>query len=111
MKFNKQILTVIFLGIAVSLSAYDAVGHRIIADIAYQNLSKKAQNQVDKVLGKKGSTECSPPMLAEMGLAKKQCPTVYRGISKTNLIVAGVATIIIPCAMAYAAIRFIEQTE
>ena len=40
--------------LTLSLSAYDAVGHRIIADIAYQNLTKKARTQVDKVLGKQG---------------------------------------------------------
>jgi hypothetical protein len=34
--------------------AYDAMGHRIIADIAYNNLSAKAKKQCDKVLGKNG---------------------------------------------------------
>ena len=54
MKINKYILTLCFLGLALSISAYDAVGHRIIAEIAYRNLTDKARNQVDKVLGKHG---------------------------------------------------------
>ena len=54
MKINKLLLTICFLGLTLSMSAYDAVGHRIIADIAYQNLTTKARTQVDKVLGKKG---------------------------------------------------------
>ena len=54
MKINKYILTLCFLGLALSISAYDAVGHRIIAEIAYRNLTDKARTQVDKVLGKHG---------------------------------------------------------
>jgi len=54
MKINKYILTLCFLGLALSISAYDAVGHRIIAEIAYRNLTDKARNQVDIVLGKHG---------------------------------------------------------
>jgi hypothetical protein len=54
MKINKQILTLCFLALTFSLSAYDAVGHRIVADIAYQNLTEKARAQADKVLGKHG---------------------------------------------------------
>lgn len=54
MKINKHFLTFCFLGITLSMSAYDAVGHRIVADIAYDNLTDKARAQVDKVLGKRG---------------------------------------------------------
>lgn len=54
MKINRKLLTLCFLGLTLTLSAYDAVGHRIVADIAYQNLTDKARKQVDKVLGKKG---------------------------------------------------------
>src|ERR1035437_10467868 len=54
MKINKHFLTFCFLGLTLSLSAYDAVGHRIIADIAYDNLTDKARTQVDKILGKRG---------------------------------------------------------
>ena len=54
MKINKQFLSLCLLAFTVSASAYDAVGHRIIADIAYDNLTDKARAQVDKVLGKKG---------------------------------------------------------
>ena len=54
MKIYKQILAFSFLCLSISLSAYDAVGHRIVADIAYQNLTNKALTQVDKVLGKHG---------------------------------------------------------
>ena len=54
MKINKLLLTIYFLGITLSIFAYDAVGHRIIADIAYHNLTDKARSQVDKVLGVRG---------------------------------------------------------
>ena len=54
MKINKLLLTICFLGITLSIFAYDAVGHRIIADIAYHNLTDKARSQVDKVLGVRG---------------------------------------------------------
>lgn len=54
MTFKKNIFTLSLLFITVFASAYDAVGHRIIADIAYQNLTKKAKKQCDKVLGVHG---------------------------------------------------------
>jgi hypothetical protein len=54
MKLNKQLLTFFLLLLTVSVSAYDAVGHRIIADIAYDNLTNKARAQVDKILGRGG---------------------------------------------------------
>ena len=54
MKINKLISIVCFLGLSLSLFAYDSVGHRIIADIAYNNLTGSARTQVDKVLGKRG---------------------------------------------------------
>jgi hypothetical protein len=54
MKLNKHVLTLCLLAITFSLSAYDAVGHRIVADIAYQNLTEKARIQLDNLLGKHG---------------------------------------------------------
>src|ERR1035437_610216 len=54
MKLNKQFFTLCLLAFTISASAYDAVGHRIIADIAYDNLTDKARTQVDKILGKRG---------------------------------------------------------
>jgi len=54
MNFKQNILAVIFSFITLSAVAYDAVGHRLIADIAYQNLTKPAQTAVDKILGEKG---------------------------------------------------------
>ena len=54
MKINKHFLTFCLLGLSLSLFAYDGVGHRIIADIAYDNLTAGARNQVDRVLGKRG---------------------------------------------------------
>jgi hypothetical protein len=54
MKLHKSILSLSFLWIAISATAYDAVGHRIVADIAYKNLTEKARIQVDEVLGKRG---------------------------------------------------------
>jgi hypothetical protein len=54
MKLNKQFLTLCLLALTFYVSAWDGVGHRIIADIAYDNLTEKARAQVDKVLGKRG---------------------------------------------------------
>jgi hypothetical protein len=54
MKFNKHILAICFLAVTFTASAYDAVGHRIVADIAYQNLTDNARKQLDDILGKRG---------------------------------------------------------
>ncbi len=54
MNINKFFIAFLFLGLSFLLSAYDAVGHRIVADIAYNNLTKTAQTQLDKILGKHG---------------------------------------------------------
>jgi len=54
MRIRKQFFTLCLLVFTISVSAYDAVGHRIIADIAYNNLTDKARSQVDKILGKRG---------------------------------------------------------
>ena len=43
MKLKKIIIALNLFLITFSVSAYDAIGHRIIADIAYQHLSKKAK--------------------------------------------------------------------
>jgi len=54
MKINRLILILLLVTISFSASAYDAVGHRIVADIAYQNLTEKARTQLDNILGKHG---------------------------------------------------------
>lgn len=54
MNYKKVFLLILISVISFSAVAYDAVGHRIIADIAYANLTKKAKKQCDKVLGKHG---------------------------------------------------------
>jgi len=54
MKIYKHFITLLFFVYSLSLLAYDAVGHRVIADIAYQNLNSKTRKQVDKVLGTHG---------------------------------------------------------
>jgi hypothetical protein len=54
MKLSKLFFSFSFLFLTLSMSAYDAVGHRIIADIAYQNLTENARTQLDKILGKHG---------------------------------------------------------
>ena len=54
MKFNKLFSALSLLLISTVSFAYDGVGHRIVADIAYNNLTDKARAQADKVLGKKG---------------------------------------------------------
>lgn len=54
----QQLKTILILSLVLVLSAntwaWDAVGHRIIGEIAYQNLTKKAKKQCDKVLGERG---------------------------------------------------------
>lgn len=47
-------LSILLLFATISTYAYDNVGHRIISEIAYRNISKKARKQTDKVLGLKG---------------------------------------------------------
>jgi len=54
MNFKNGVLILLLGAISVTALAYDAVGHRTIADIAYANLSKSAKKQCDKVLGKHG---------------------------------------------------------
>lgn len=54
MNFKKGFLLILISVFSFSAVAYDAVGHRIIADIAYNNLTAKAKKQCDKVLGKHG---------------------------------------------------------
>jgi hypothetical protein len=54
MNFKKGILLLLICVVSFSAVAYDAVGHRIISDIAYNNLTAKAKKQCDKVLGKHG---------------------------------------------------------
>lgn len=55
MKIFRQLSLLAFAAFTcVSAFAYDAVGHRIIADIAYQNLTPAARRQVDLVLGTRG---------------------------------------------------------
>jgi len=54
MKHYKQFFTLILFGLLFTLNAYDAIGHRVIADIAYKNLDCKTRHSVDKVLGKHG---------------------------------------------------------
>lgn len=54
MKFSKYLMSLVLMGLTVSASAYDAMGHRIVADIAYQNLTVKARTQLDRLLGTHG---------------------------------------------------------
>jgi hypothetical protein len=54
MKLNKYFLALGLLAITFTAFAYDAVGHRIVADIAYQNLTEKVRTQLDHLLGKHG---------------------------------------------------------
>ncbi|MDD2798574.1 MAG: S1/P1 nuclease [Bacteroidales bacterium] len=54
MKSIKSLFLIGLLLLSFSLSAYDGVGHRIVASIAYQNLTEKTRTQVDAVLGKRG---------------------------------------------------------
>lgn len=54
MKIRKLLLMVPMWAITLSALAYDAMGHRIISDIAYTHLTKKARKQCDAVLGTRG---------------------------------------------------------
>ena len=56
MKRIFSLLLVVFFVSAVSVPAFGwgQKGHRVIAQIAYDNLSKKARKAVDKTLGKQG---------------------------------------------------------
>lgn len=54
MNFKKNALILLLCVFSLYTLAYDALGHRIIADIAYRNLTAKAKKQCDKVLGKHG---------------------------------------------------------
>lgn len=54
MKTFKHILLIALLSASALSLAYDNVGHRIITDIAYQNISRKTRKATDKVLGTKG---------------------------------------------------------
>jgi hypothetical protein len=51
----KKITFLLFsITVVMNAMAYDATGHRIIADIAYHNLTTKAKLAVDRLLGKQG---------------------------------------------------------
>lgn len=51
--FSLVLVSLLLLS-TLTANAWDAVGHRIVAEIAYQNLTKKARKQVDAVLGTRG---------------------------------------------------------
>ncbi|MGC3978156.1 MAG: S1/P1 nuclease [Paludibacteraceae bacterium] len=52
---KKQLLVInILVCFASNIFAFDATGHRTIADIAYQNISTNTQKQIDNLLGKHG---------------------------------------------------------
>ena len=52
----KFLLLVFVVGLTLPAMAYDAFGHRIVANIAYQNLTCQTRHKVDKLLGKHGLT-------------------------------------------------------
>lgn len=54
MKILKHLIAITLFGVSITAMAYDAVGHRIVADIAYTNLTEKARTQLDSLLGKRG---------------------------------------------------------
>ena len=55
----KLVTFVILFSISLQSFAFDAVGHRIISDIAYQNLKCSTRKKVDKLLVKNGITYAS----------------------------------------------------
>ncbi|MHB9057002.1 MAG: S1/P1 nuclease [Paludibacteraceae bacterium] len=50
----KILIFTLLLSFSLPLAAFDALGHRIVADIAYANLKCNTRNKVDKILGKHG---------------------------------------------------------
>ena len=50
----RKTFSLFFLFVTLSTYAYDNVGHRIVSEVAYRNMTKKARKQTDKVLGVKG---------------------------------------------------------
>ncbi|MDR1585192.1 MAG: S1/P1 nuclease [Prevotellaceae bacterium] len=52
--YLKAALILFLMSATLSLPAYNVVGHRIIAEIAYKNLNEKTCEQVDNILGKRG---------------------------------------------------------
>ena len=50
----KKTISLFLLFVSLSTYAYDNVGHRIVSEVAYRNMTKKARKQTDKVLGVKG---------------------------------------------------------
>jgi len=52
---KKVVLLILLCALTcVNSVAWDALGHRVIAELAYNQLTKKARKQVDEVLGKRG---------------------------------------------------------
>ena len=49
---QKFLLLILIIGFSFPAKAYDVVGHRIVADIAYHNLNCRTRHKVDKLLGK-----------------------------------------------------------
>lgn len=47
-------ITFLFTFSCVEVNAWGLTGHRVVAQVAYMHLTKKAQKQVDSVLGKRG---------------------------------------------------------
>lgn len=51
---QRLVLLLLLLGFSYQTYAFDAVGHRIISEIAYDNLKCGTRKKVDKLLGKRG---------------------------------------------------------
>ncbi|MBN2766789.1 MAG: S1/P1 nuclease [Paludibacteraceae bacterium] len=51
---TKRYLSLLLILVTISSYPYDNVGHRIISEVAYRNMTKKACKQTDKILGVKG---------------------------------------------------------
>ncbi|MDR0812315.1 MAG: S1/P1 nuclease [Paludibacter sp.] len=56
---KKLLSLLLFFSVILNVSAWDVVGHRIVADVAYRNLTPKARKQCDKTLGVKGILYCA----------------------------------------------------
>ena len=54
MNMRKKLFLLLMIFVSMSSYGWDAVGHRVIAELAYRNLNAHTRKQVDKLLGTRG---------------------------------------------------------
>ena len=58
-RFPVYLISIIFLGISITASAWNAIGHKVIAHIAYDYLTPNAKEAVDKLTKQKNNEQFS----------------------------------------------------